>query len=128
MRVAGAGHAGSGQGTDGDLYVIISILTPPDLKRQGKHIYSEINVDYLQAILGAEIEINTVEGPIKHKLKGGIQPGEQIRLKGKGVPDIRTGLRGDQYVKVNVDLPKKLSRKEKKLLTEVAENSGVKIS
>jgi molecular chaperone DnaJ len=78
--------------------------------------------------LGAEIDINTVEGPIKYKLKGGVQPGEQIRIKGKGVPDLRTGLRGDQYVKLNVELPKKLSRKEKKLLTEVAENSGVKVS
>ncbi|MEA1883878.1 MAG: molecular chaperone DnaJ [Thermotogota bacterium] len=128
LRVAGAGHGGAGHGTDGDLYVIISILTPPDLVRKGKHIYSEVRVDYLQAILGAEIDINTVEGPIKYKLKGGVQPGEQIRIKGKGVPDLGTGLRGDQYVKLNVELPKKLSRKGKKLLTEVAENSGVKIS
>jgi molecular chaperone DnaJ len=128
LRVAGAGHGGSGQGSDGDLYVVVSILTPPDLVRKGKHIYSEVSVDYLQAILGAEIDINTVEGPIKYKLKGGVQPGEQIRIKGKGVPDLRTGLRGDQYVKLNVELPKKLSRKEKKLLTEVAENAGVKVT
>jgi len=96
--------------------------------RQGKNIYSQVNVDYLQAILGAEIEINTVEGLIQYKIKGGIQPGEQIRIKGKGVPDLRTGLRGDHFVTVNVELPKKLSKKERKLLTEVAESTGVKVS
>ena len=128
LRVAGAGNAGSGQGAAGDLYVIISILTPKDLVRQGKNIYSQVNVDYLQAILGAEIEINTVEGLIQYKIKGGIQPGEQIRIKGKGVPDLRTGLRGDHFVTVNVELPKKLSKKERKLLTEVAESTGVKVS
>ena len=128
LRVAGAGNAGSGQGAAGDLYVIISILTPKDLVRQGKNIYSQVTIDYLQAILGAEIEINTVEGLIQYKIKGGIQPGEQIRIKGKGVPDLRTGLRGDHFVTVNVELPKKLSKKERKLLTEVAESTGVKVS
>jgi molecular chaperone DnaJ len=127
LRVASAGNSGIGNGPSGDLYVIISITNYHSLKREGKHIYSEINLDYLQAILGTEAEIQTVEGMIKHKFKGGIQPGETVKLKGKGVPDLRTGLRGDHFIKVNVDLPKKLSRKEKKLLNEVAKSKGVNV-
>jgi molecular chaperone DnaJ len=128
LRVASAGNAGMNNGPSGDLYVIISIVNYNSLKREGRNIYSEIDLDYLQAILGAEIEIQTVEGQIKHKFKGGIQPGETVKFKGKGVPDLRTGMRGDHYLTINVTLPKKISRKERKLLSEVAQSKDIEVN
>ncbi|HNR63641.1 MAG TPA: molecular chaperone DnaJ [Thermotogota bacterium] len=120
LRIAGAGNAGVGGGSAGDLYVMIRVQSHPRLKRQGKDIYSEVGVSYIQAILGATIEIETLEGNMPFKLEAGTQPNETIRMRGKGLPDLRSGLLGDHYVKVNVAIPKRVNRKERKLLEEIA--------
>jgi len=127
LRVASAGNAGTGGGPNGDLFVIVSVMVPKGIKRRGKDLYSEKEIDYLQAILGTTLEINSVEGKINHKIKGGVQPGQTIKLKGKGVPDLRTGMRGDHYVQLRVSIPDKVSRKEKKILKDLADVRNIEV-
>jgi molecular chaperone DnaJ len=120
LRIAGAGNAGIGGGNPGDLYVVVRVQPHPRIKRQGKDLYSEIGVGYIQAILGATIDVETLDGTVPFKLEAGTQPNETIRMRGKGVPDLRSGLLGDHFVKVNVTIPKRVNRKERKLLEEIA--------
>jgi molecular chaperone DnaJ len=120
LRIAGAGNAGIGGGSPGDLYVVVRVQPHPRIKRQGKDLYSEIGVGYIQAILGATIEVETLDGTVPFKLEAGTQPNETIRMRGKGVPDLRSGLLGDHFVKINVTIPKRVNRKERKLLEEIA--------
>ena len=120
LRIAGAGNAGIGGGGAGDLYVMIRVQPHRNIKRQGKDLYSEVGVSYLQAILGGTIEVETLEGSVSYKLDAGTQPNETIRLRGKGLPDLRSGLLGDHYVTVKVTIPKRLYKKERKLLEEIA--------
>ena len=83
-------------------------------------------MSFVQATLGAEIQVPTLEGPVSLNIPEGTQTGSVFRLRGKGVPNVRTGLKGDQFVTVNLQTPKNLSRKQKELLQEFAELAGEK--
>jgi len=127
LRVSGGGHAGINGGPNGDLYVTVKIRPHPVFQRKGDDIYSEVSLHFLQAILGSTIEIQTLEGPTKLKIKPGTQPGTLLRLRGKGLSNMRNGKRGDMYVKVKVEIPTKVSREERKILEKLADISGIKI-
>lgn len=119
IRFAGRGNAGKNGGSTGDLYLTIEVEEHPELERRGDDIYTEITIDPATAVLGAEIEVESVRGIIKFKIPSGTQPGKIFRLTGKGGPKFRGNGNGDQYVKVNIEIPTKLSRKQAKLWEEL---------
>ncbi len=99
--------------------VIVSIRPHKTFKREGYDIYTEVAVSYPEAALGTIVEVPTIDGPVKLRLKPGVQPGSFMRLRGKGVPYVRGSGRGDQYVRINVTVPQHLTRRQKELLEEL---------
>ncbi|MDI3540633.1 MAG: molecular chaperone DnaJ [Thermosediminibacterales bacterium] len=127
LRVAGEGEAGEKGGSPGDLYIFIHVKPHQFFVRQGDDIVCEFPISFIQAALGDEIQVPTLEGKVNLKIPEGTQPGTLFRLKGKGIPHLRGYGRGDQLVKINVVIPKKLTAKQKKLLKQFAEISGEEI-
>ncbi len=127
LRISGAGNAGLNGGASGDLFVIVMINPIEGLQRDGRDIYSQLEINYLQAILGSVIQIETVHGMTNLKINPGTQPGETFKMRGKGLPDLRTGLMGNHFIKIKVNIPKKLNRKEKKLLKEIADIENLNV-
>ena len=121
LRVSGEGNAGLKGGPSGDLYVFLKVKNHPNLKRDGLTILSEVNISYLQAILGDTIEIDTVDGPTKLQIPAGTQPNSILNLENKGVPKLGNPVaRGNHQVSVKIKLPTKLSDSERNLLEELA--------
>lgn len=119
IRLTGKGeHPGAG-GVAGDLYVVVHVRPSEEFTRDGDSILSEATITYPQAVLGDTIDIDTLEGEKQLIIPPGTQSHQQFRLKGLGVPHLRGSGRGHQYVKVMVDVPKKPSKKVKKLLEEL---------
>lgn len=114
LRLSGQGEQVA-NGIPGDLFVQLRIKKHETLGRAGKHILYDLPINVAQAALGAEIEIPTVEGPVVFTVPPGTQPNQQFRLRGRGVPDLRGGARGDQLVTVHVIVPTELSREEREL-------------
>lgn len=124
ISLRGEGEPGAKGGPAGDLYISIRVKTHPLFQRQGNDVICEIPITFVQAALGAEIDVPTLDGKIKHTVPEGTQTGAVFRIKGKGIPYIRGNGRGDQYLKVNVEVPQKLNEKQKSILREFAEVSG----
>lgn len=124
LRVSGEGEAGSRGGPPGDLYVIIHVRKHAVFSRDGDDIVVEVPISFAQAALGTELEVPTLDGKARIKVPEGTQPGTFFRLRGKGIPHLRGYGRGDQHVKVNVAIPKKISGKQKDLLREYAKLAG----
>ncbi len=122
IRLNGEGEGGYNGGPAGDLYVEIYVAEDSRFERDGNDLFGEVKVSYVQAILGAEIEVDLVEGKTHIEIPAGTQPGEAIAIRGKGVPSLRGYGRGDLYYNVNVEIPKKLSEKEEKLLRDIADD------
>jgi len=121
LRVSGEGNAGLKGGPSGDLYVFLKVKNHSNLKRDGLTILSEVNISYLQAILGDTIEIDTVDGPTKLQIPVGTQPNSILNLENKGVPKLGNPVaRGNHQVSVKIKLPTKLSDSERNLLEELA--------
>ncbi|SES66612.1 molecular chaperone DnaJ [Anaerobranca gottschalkii DSM 13577] len=121
LRVAGEGEPGEKGGPPGDLYVFIHIKPHSIFKRIDNDVVVEETISYVQAALGVEIEVPTLDGRAKLKIPPGTQSGTIFKLKGKGIPYIRGIGRGDQHVKVKVEIPKTLSEEERQLLRKLAE-------
>jgi len=122
LRLTGKGNPGVDGGPPGDLYLNISILPHPLFAREGNDIYVEKTINYSQAALGTTIEVATIDGAAKRiKVPPGTQNNTRIRMKGYGVPGLKGGNKGDQYVKITVSVPKKLSDSQAKLIHELAE-------
>lgn len=128
LRIRGMGEPGTRGGPPGDLYVMIYVLEHDTFERHGDEILCETTVTVLQAALGAEIEVPTIDGKAKMKIPPGTQTGTIFRLRGKGVPNIHTGQRGDQHVKVTVVTPTNLSRSGKELLWKFGKEIGEDVS
>lgn len=126
LPIRGQGEPGKNGGPSGDLYINIVVESHPTFKREGINIYIDTHISFAKAALGVEIKVPTVDGPVKYKIPAGTQPGTVFRLRGKGVPKINSKLRGDQYVKVIVDIPKNLNDAQKKALLDFMEASGEK--
>ena len=123
LRLAGEGEQVKG-GRPGNLYVLVRIAPHPIFERRDKDIYVKQKISMYQAALGCEVEVPTLSGKAKVKVPPGTQPGAKLRLKGKGMPNVRGGSPGDQYVEIVVEIPKSLSSKEKELLREIAKIRG----
>lgn len=119
IRLTGKGESAGVSGGAGDLYVKVHVKPEAGFTRDGDDIYTELKISYPQAVLGDKIEIDTLDGKKKLVIPEGTQSHQIIRLKGLGVPNVHGRGRGDQYVKVIVDVPKKTSRTARKLLDEL---------
>lgn len=125
IRLSGEGEAGPRSGPPGNLYVAVHVTPHPALRRDGTELFHELPISIAQAALGTKIRIPTIEGDEDLEIRPGIQPGTEIRLRGRGVPHIRRpGTRGDLHVMVRVNVPTKLSKKQRQLLEELAAESG----
>lgn len=120
--LSGKGDAGTNGGPSGDAYLTIFVREHELFKRNGNDIYCEVPITYAQAALGAEIKVPTIDGSVAYTIDEGTQSGTKFRLRGKGVKYINRDVRGDQYVTVSVEVPKKLSKKQKELLKEFDES------
>lgn len=127
IPLRGQGEDGTNGGPAGDLYINIIVSASSKFKRKGIDIYVDTHVSMAKAALGTEITVETVDGNVKYTVPAGTQSGTLFRLKGKGVPRVNGGGRGDQYVKVIVDIPKKLNEKQKEALMMFMEASGEKV-
>ncbi|WP_096434591.1 molecular chaperone DnaJ [Alteribacter populi] len=127
IRVAGQGEPGVNGGPPGDLFVVFNVKPHEFFKRDGDDLYCEMPLTFVQAALGDEIEVPTLNGKVKLKIPAGTQTGTNFRLKAKGVPNVRGTGQGDQHIQVRVITPKNLSEKQKGLLREFAEISGTEV-
>lgn len=121
IRLAGEGQPGDNNGPPGDLYVLIKVRKHQYFRRQNSNILLDLNVNVAQAALGAEVKVPTVDGEVVLKIPAGTQPGKIIRMRGKGVPHLRSNARGDQLVIINVSIPEKLDEEERELFEQLAE-------
>ncbi|TYH83778.1 hypothetical protein ES332_D02G154500v1 [Gossypium tomentosum] len=120
-RIRGEGNVDKKRGFAGDLFVVLRIGVKQGIWRDGLNLYSKINVDYTEAILGTVVKVETVEGIKDLRIPCGIQPGDAVKLSRLGVPDVnKPSVRGDHHFIVNVLIPKDISNKERKLIEEVA--------
>lgn len=126
LRLSGQGEQ-IRDGVPGNLFVTLKVKPHPQLGRSGKHILLDLPVTVAQATLGDEIEIPSVDGPLEFVLPAGTQPNQQFKLRGKGVPDIRGGDRGDQIVTVYVVIPRDLSPEQRDLFEQLDASLGREI-
>ncbi len=120
----GGGNAGVNGGPAGDLLVSVIVRPHPRFERDGTSVLLEQEISYAQAVLGAEVEVPTLDGKVKLNIPEGTQPGAVFRLKGKGIPYLRGSGRGDQFVSVQVKVPKNLTSSQKELLRQFAASMG----
>jgi len=106
--------------TGGDLYLVVEILPHATFRREGNDLVTDVQVTLPQALLGAELSVPTLEGTVVMKIPAGTQGGSTFRLRGKGMPELKTKVIGDELVKVNVEIPRNLTPKQKELVEELA--------
>ncbi|MBN2001526.1 DnaJ domain-containing protein [candidate division KSB1 bacterium] len=124
LRIVGKGYPGINGGPNGDIYLNITVLSHPIFTRDGNDLYIEKAVSFTQAVLGGSIEVPTIDGNTKRiKIPAGTQGGTKIRMKGYGVSGIKGSgsSKGDQYVKININVPKKISEKQLKIIKELSD-------
>ncbi len=125
LKLAGEGEPAPQPGASpGDLYVVVQVREHPIFRREETEVLCELPVSFTQAALGAQLEVPTLDGPVKMKVVAGTQSGKVFRLRGRGVPSLQGGARGDQHVRVVVETPTHLSKEQKELLERFAELSG----
>jgi molecular chaperone DnaJ len=127
IRLAGEGQPGENGGPNGNLYLVIQVLSHKYFRRRDNDILLDLDINIAQATLGAEVDVPTVDGLTKLKIPAGIQPGKVLRMRGKGVPHLRGNGRGDQMVVVNVEVPKTLTSEQRKLMEKLAESLGSEV-
>ncbi len=125
IRYQGEGDAGRRGGPRGDLYIVLSIRPHDHFERHGADLYCALPIGFPQAALGAEIEIPGLDGPVSVKIPEGTQSGKELRVKGRGMPYLSERGAGDLIVKVMVEIPRKLNRSQRELITKLAETLTV---
>ena len=115
------GEPGLRGGENGDLYIFVSVKPHKLFTRENYDLYCDVTVSFTQATLGGEIDVPTLTGMIKHNLPEGTQPGTVVRLRGQGIQNLRGAGKGDLYIKINVEIPRKLNDKQKDLLRQFDE-------
>ncbi|WP_345194388.1 molecular chaperone DnaJ [Kistimonas scapharcae] len=119
IRLSGEGEAGVNGGPAGDLYVQMEVREHPIFQRDGKHLYCEVPISIIDAALGGELEVPTLDGKVKLKIPAETQTGKMFRMRGKGVPPVRGGGVGDLICKVMVETPVNLTSHQKDLLQQL---------
>lgn len=125
LRIRGEGERGSA--ASGDLYVIIEIAAHPVFQRHNNDILTEVSISLTKAILGAVIEVPTLQGHAKMKIPAGTQSHNIFRLKEKGIPDLRSNAIGDELVRVNVEIPTRLNAEQRKIIETLAKSMGEEV-
>lgn len=128
LRVTGEGEGGYRGGPSGDLYVEVAVKEDSRFERDGNHLFGVLKLDYLQCILGAEVEAEVVVGLKPVQVPPGSQVGDRLKLQGEGVPSLRGTRRGDMYYTIEVDIPTKLDKDEDELLRQIADKRGVNVA
>jgi molecular chaperone DnaJ len=128
LRLTGEGEAGIAGGPPGDLFVVITIQSHPLFEREGSDLHCQVPISFAQAALGDEIEVPTLEGKVKLRVPEGTQTGKVLRLRGKGVPSIRSSARGEQLLHIFVEVPTRMSKRQRELIEQFAEASGTEVS
>lgn len=118
VRVPGEGEAGVKGGPSGDLYIVTHIRSHKVFEREGDNIHVEIPISFTQAVLGEEIDVPTIDGEATLKIPSGTQTGTTFRLKGRGIPHLRGSGSGDEMIRVKVEVPNRLSSRQRELLEE----------
>ena len=124
LTLRGQGNAGRRGGSAGDLIVLIQEKTHDHFKRDGNNIYYNLTLTIPQAILGSEVEVPTLKGKAKLRIEEGTQPGKLLRMRGKGIIGLNGSGEGDQYVRLNVYIPKKLTDKERSAIQSLRGNDN----
>ncbi len=120
LRLSGEGEAGSSSGSNGDLYIVIHIKKHPKYNRRGSNLHMVREVSFPEAALGGKIDVETLDGTLGSlKIPEGTQNGDILKIKNKGMPEIHGRGFGDLYIEIHITIPKKLSRRSKKLLEEL---------
>lgn len=127
IRLSGEGQPGNNNGPAGDLYLLVRVRPHKYFRRRDHDILLDLNINIAQATLGAEVTVPTVDGDVKLKIPPGTQPGKIIRMRGRGVPHLRSNSRGDQLVIVNLTVPKKLDDEERELFEKLAQKMDSKV-
>ena len=120
LRLSGEGEAGLRGGSQGNLYITLSVLPHQFFVRNGDNLLYELPINFAQAALGAEVEVPTLDGKVKLKIPASSQTGKVFRLKGQGVPHLHRGGRGDQLITLLVVTPESLTKKQRQLFEELA--------
>src|SRR3954451_22135644 len=120
IRLTGRGHAGERSGPPGDLYVVVHVREDERFLRDGSDLVSVVDVPAPAAALGTTVDVPTLDGPVPVEVKAGTQPGEEIRLGGRGMPPLQRGRTGDLRVIVNVTIPRRLTREQRDMLEQFA--------
>ncbi len=126
LRVRGEGE--EGEGGKGDLFVLIRVKKHHLYERQDDNLVCEVHIDAAQAILGADVDVPTLYGNVKMKIPAGTQSGKIFRIRDKGIPDVRTRVRGDELVRIVVDIPQGLNTAQRKLIEEFARLRNIDLS
>jgi molecular chaperone DnaJ len=119
LSMSGKGNAGPNGGPAGDLIILIEEVEDAQLKREGNNIIYDLHISFVDASLGTNVEVPTVDGKVKLKIDAGTQGGKILRLRAKGIPELNTTHRGDQLIHINIWTPQKLSNEEKELLEKL---------
>ena len=121
LRVAGRGHADARTGDRGDLFVVTNVPAHPFFRRAGDNLYCRVPVTVSEAALGGKVPVPTIDGEATLRIPPGVQPGQTLRLRGKGAPSLRAdGARGDQYVEIQVVVPKVADERSREIFRELA--------
>ena len=126
LNVSGRGNSGTNGGPAGDLHVYINVRPHPVFERRGDDVWCEVPITFTQAALGADVVVPTLDGKVSYTVREGTQPGDVFRLKGKGIQRLGGRGRGDQYVRVTVEVPKNLNGKQKELIKQLDGATGDK--
>ena len=127
IRLSGEGEPGVLGGPQGNLYLVIGVQSHKFFKRRENDILLNLDINVAQAVLGADIEVPTVDGKEKLKIPAGTQPGKVFPLKARGVPYLRKSGRGDQLVIIGVDIPSKLTKEQRELFEKLAATMGTTV-
>lgn len=119
LSVGGRGNAGMNGGPAGDLHVAVSVRPHAIFERRGNDVWCEMPITFTQAALGAEVTVPTLDGKVSYKIHEGTQPGDTFKLRGKGIQSLHGRSKGDQFVRIIVEIPKSLNKKQKEMLREL---------
>ena len=126
LSMSGKGNAAPRGGISGDLIILIEETPHDSLKREGNNVIYDLHISFIDAAIGASIEVPTIDGKAKIKIDPGTQGGKILRLKGKGVPEVNSYHRGDQLIYINIWTPKVLSKEERDILDRLKESPNFK--
>lgn len=124
LKLRGEGEAGSRGGHPGDLYVVLAVKPHKLFEREGTSVICRVPISMVDATLGTKLDVPTLDGMVKMTVPSGTQSGKVFKITGKGIPDLRSRRRGDQYVAIEVEIPTSITKKQKKLLAEFAKEGG----